>query len=182
MRANFLRQPDRLGPPLGLHHAGVVAARAGVLVGSRIRAVFPGQNAARQRAVCYDAEPIEVAGGEVLAFGLAFHSVVVGLTDDRSTHAEPVADVADFGDPPRTIVRYSEIAHLAFPDQFAHRAHRLVERRRMVFLVKIIDVDVIGAEPLQAFLRRLKYPARDSPPRLGSSPMGLASLVASTQL
>ncbi len=164
---DLLRELQRFRAPFGLHHARVVAPGAGVLVGRGIGAVFAGQHAARQRAVGHDAEAVIAAGRKVLDLGHAVHRVVIGLADDRAVDAEPVADVADLGDTPGAVVRDAEIAHLAVADQIAHRAHGLVQRRRVVFLVQVIDVDVVGAEPLQALFRRLQHPAPRQPAVIG---------------
>jgi hypothetical protein len=41
--------------------------------------------------------------------------------------------------------------------------HRLLERRAVVLLVKVVDVDVVGGEPAQAALHRSHHPfARQS--------------------
>ena len=167
MLANLLRQSQRLRPPLGLHHALVVAARAGVLVGRRIGAVLAGQHAPRQRAIGHDAEAVIAAGRKMLDLGHPVHRVVIGLAGDRAIDAEPVADVADLGDPPGPVIRDAEIAHLALLDQFAHRAHGFLQRRRMIFLVQVVDVDKVGAEPLQAFIRSLQHPAPRQPAAIG---------------
>ncbi|MHC2612069.1 hypothetical protein ACVMGF_003142 [Bradyrhizobium diazoefficiens] len=87
-----------------------------------------------------------------------------------------VADVADFGDAPGAIVRDAEIAHLARADQIAHRAHGLLQRRRMVLLVQIVDVDVVGAEPLEAFVRGLQHPAPRQPDPVGVIAHGVGEL------
>ena len=137
------------------------------LLGRRVGTVFAGQHAARQRAVRHDAETVIAAGREMLDLGHAVHCVVIGLADHRPVDAEAIADVADLGDPPGAVVRDAEIAHLAAPDQFAHRAHGLLQRRRMVFLVQIVDVDAVGAEPLQAFLGGLQHPAPRQPAAVG---------------
>ena len=70
-------------------------------------------------------------------------------------------------DAPGAIIGNPEIAHLALADQFAHRAHGLLQRRRMILLVQIVDVDEIGAEPLQAFLGGLQHPAPRQPAAIG---------------
>ena len=173
---DLLRQLQRFRPPLGLHHAGVVAARARLLVGRGVGGVFAGQHAARQRAIGHDAEAVVIAGRKMLDLGHAVHRIVIGLADHRAVDAEAVADVADFGDPPGAVVRDAEIAHLALPDQFAHRAHGLVQRRRMVFLMQIIDVDIVGAEPLQAFVGRLQHPAPRQPAAVGIVAHGVGEL------
>ena len=137
------------------------------LSGGGVGRVFAGQHAARQRAVGHDAEAVIAAGRKMLDLGHAVHGVVIGLADDRAVDADVVADVADLGDAPGAVIRDAEIAHLALAHQVAHRAHRLLQRRRMVLLVQIIDVDVVGAEPLQAFVGRLQHPAPRQPAAIG---------------
>ena len=146
------------------------------LVGRCVRAVFAGQHAARKRAIGHDAEAVITAGREVLDFGHAVHRVVIGLADDRAVDAEVIADVADLRDPPGPIIRDAEIAHLAAADQLAHRAHGLCQRRRMVFPVQIIDVDIVGAEPLQAFVGGLQHPAPRQAAPVGIVAHGIGEL------
>ena len=43
----------------------------------------------------------------------------------------------------------TEIAHLPLLDELGHRADRLLDRRVRVDAVLVVDVDVVGAEPLQ---------------------------------
>ena len=117
-----------------------------------------------------------MAGREMLDLGHAVHRVVIGLADHRAVDAEAVADVADLGDPPGAIIRDAEIAHLALPDQFAHRAHGLVQRRRVIFLMQIIDVDIVGAEPLQAFVGGLQHPASRQSAAVGIVAHGVGEL------
>ncbi len=144
-----------------------VAAGARVLAGRRIGRVFAGQHAARQRAIGDDAEPVIAAGRKVLDLRHAVHRVVIGLARHRAVDAEPVADVADLGDAPGAIVRDAEIADLAGAHQIAHRAHGLFQRRRVVFLVQEVDVDVVGAEPFQALVGRLQHPLPRQPAAIG---------------
>lgn len=164
---DLLREAQRSWPPFGLHHAGVVAACARLLVGGCIRLVLAGEHAARQGAIGHDAETVIGTGGEVLDLRHAVHGVVVRLAHRGSIDAEPVADVADLGDAPGAVVGDAEIAHLARADQVTHRAHRLFQRSRVIFLVQIVDVDVIGAEPLQALVGRLQHPTPRQPAAIG---------------
>ena len=64
MLLDLLRKLQRFRAPFSLHHALVGAARAGVLVGRGIGAVFAGQHAARQRAIGYDAEARGITAGQ----------------------------------------------------------------------------------------------------------------------
>jgi hypothetical protein len=112
----------------------------------------------------------------VLDLRHAVHRVVIGLARHRAVDAEPVADVADFGDAPGAVVRDAEIAYFSCAHQVAHRAHGLLQRRRMVFLVEVIDVDVVGAEPLQAFVGGLQHPAPRQPAAIGIVAHGVGEL------
>ncbi len=98
------------------------------------------------------------AGRQVLGLGHAVHRVVVGLADHRAVDTEPVADRGDRGDPPGAIIGDSEMTDLALANQITHRRHRRLERRVVVLLVEVIDIDVVGAETLQARIARLDDP------------------------
>lgn len=138
--------------PLGLHHAPVLPRRPRVGRGRRVGIVFAGQDAAGERRVAEHAQTVEGAGRQLLGLRGAVERMIVGLACDRPADAHPVAQRADLGDTPGAVVGHAEIAHLALADQVAHGADRLLERRRVVLLVQIVDVDVAGAEPLQAGL------------------------------
>ena len=83
----------------------------------------------------------------MLDLGHAVHGVVVGLAHHRTVDAEPVADGADLRDAPALVVRHAEMADLAGSDEVAHGAHGFGERRAQVFLMQIVDVDIVSAEP-----------------------------------
>src|SRR5581483_707005 len=100
MRADLLRELERLRAPFLLHHAPVVARGARARAGRGVGLVFAGENAARQRTVGHDAEPVELAGRQVLDLDLAIERIVMRLADHRTVDAETVADVADLGHAP----------------------------------------------------------------------------------
>src|SRR5690606_23880358 len=57
----------------------------------------------------------------------------------------------------------SYVPHLALTDQIFERPERFLEGRKLVDLVDEIDVDEVGAEPLQALLRGAdEVPAREA--------------------
>src|SRR6266536_1396619 len=94
----------------------------------------------------------------MLGFGHAVHGVVIRLADDRAIDAGAIAEAADLGHTPGPIIRNAEIADLAEANEIAHGAHRLLERCVVLLLVQIVDVQVIGAEPLQARIGCLHHP------------------------
>ena len=145
--------------------------------------VLAGQHAARQRAVGHDAEAVIAAGRQMLDLGHAVHGVVIGLADDRAVDAELVADVADLGDAPGAVVRDAEIADLARPSRdrrsrapsppAASRGPPCAGNRCRCSRCRAAS----GCPPPPACTH-----LRDSPRSLGSAPIGLATLVATTQL
>ena len=60
----------------------------------------------------------------------------------------------------RRKVRAADKADLALPHELVERAQRLLDRRLLVGPVQLIEVDPIGAQPLQARLDRMHYVAR----------------------
>src|ERR1700733_10888924 len=50
----------------------------------------------------------------------------------------------------RSRLRQTEIAHLTLRDQPRHRADRIFDRRVRIDAMLIIEVDHVGAEPLEA--------------------------------
>ena len=103
------------------------------------------------------------AGRQNLDLHHTIKRVIVGLVHDRTIDAYPIAQIADFGDAPRAIVRNAEVADLPLPQEIAERAHGFGERRRVVLFVQVIDIDVIGTEPAQAFLGGLHHPFARQP-------------------
>ena len=137
-----------------------LSARPGarILRGLRARLVLAGEHAARERRIAHHAEPVVGAGRKLLDFGDAIERVIIGLVHDRPIDAHLVAQIADLGDAPGAMVRHAEVADLAVRCSVAERAHGLGERRVVILLVQIEDVDVVGAEPAQAFLARTASP------------------------
>ena len=109
----------------------------------------------------------------MLDLGHAVHGVVIGLAHHRAVDAKPVADGADFRNAPAFVVRHAEMADLAGADEVAHCVHGLGERRVQVFLVQIVNVDVVGAEPAQARVDCAHGPLTREAARVRSLPHGI---------
>ena len=159
VRLDRLRHRDRLVAEFGLHHPTILARDAGVRRRRGAGRVFAGEHAARQRAVGHDADAVVIAGRQDLDLGHAVHRVVVGLADDRLRHAEVGAQGDDLGDAPAAIVGHAEVSDLPGSDQIADRFDRLDQRRVGIVLVQVVDVDVVGGEPLQAVVAGADDPA-----------------------
>ncbi len=136
--------------PLRLHHAPVLPPGARALLGRHAGAVFPGQHAARERAVGEDAEPELPAGRQVLHFGHAVQRVVVGLADHRPVDSGLVAQMAQRGDTPGAMIGDAEMADFPGTDEVGDRMDHRLQRGAVVLPVQIENVDDLGAEPLQA--------------------------------
>ncbi|KAG1252871.1 hypothetical protein G6F65_017724 [Rhizopus arrhizus] len=150
---------QRFRPPLGLLHA--LVATAGTAVGwrRRVHGVLAREHAARQRAVRNDTQAVVARGGQLLDFGRAIDDVVERLAGDRTVDAELVGDARHFGNAPAAEIGQAEVPHLALADQVAHGAYAFFERQARDCAMEIQQVDVVGAQALEAGLHRLVDPA-----------------------
>ena len=163
MPPDLLRERERFRPPFRLHHPPVLPPGAAILRCRRVRIVFPREDAARERAVREHAQPEIGAGRQMLRLDHPVERVIIGLAHHRPVDAELVAQPADLGHAPGAVVGDAEIADLPVPHEIAHRPHGLAERRLVILLVEVVDVDVVGAEPAQARLRRAHHPFARQP-------------------
>ena len=110
----------------------------------------------------------------------AVHRVVIGLAHDRAADAHLVADAADFGDAPGAMVGDAEMPDFSGADEIGDGADRLVERRRVILFMQVVNVD----ESVPRRLRLKSAPRRAicaTAPAFRPWPIGLPTLVASTQ-
>src|SRR4029077_12018631 len=70
----------------------------------------------------------------------------------------------------------AEVTDLALLLQQAERPHRLGERRLVVLLMQVKDVDVVGAEPAPAFLAALPPPLARQPAMVRPGPANVSEL------
>ena len=61
-------------------------------------------------------------------------------------------DAVGFGDLPRVKVGTAEVADLAGTDQVIGSAERFLDRRVRIGAVELVEVDVVEAQALEAFL------------------------------
>jgi two-component system OmpR family sensor kinase len=123
--------------------------------GGRPVAVLAGEEAAGQRGVRQDAEAL--AHGELLQralVGAPVHQVVVRLQGDEPGDPELVGDPQRLGQPLGREVRGRDVPGLAVGDDLAERGDRLLQRGLLVVLVRVVQVDVVGAEPLERVVDR----------------------------
>ena len=101
-----------------------------------------------------------VAGGQIVGLGRAVEHVVVGLRHDRPRHAQPVGDADHVGDLPAAEIGKAPMADGALGDQLAQRTDHLVQRRRLVVEMQVVEVDRLGLQPLARHLRGPGDPGR----------------------
>ena len=77
----------------------------------------------------------------------AVQRIVIGLADNRAIDTERIANAANFGDAPCTMVRDAKIANLAGAYEITHGMNSLFQRRLVIFLMEIIDIDEISPKP-----------------------------------
>ena len=87
--------------------------------------------------------------------------MVLGLRRDERREVGRVDDAGRLGDAPALEVRAADVAQLAVAHEVVEGAQRLVERRRRVRPVQLVEVDVVRAEPPQRALEGVD----DVPPR-----------------
>jgi hypothetical protein len=92
----------------------------------------------------------------MLDLHLAIQHIVQRLTCGRPVDASLVAQPAELSHAPAPVIRHSEMANLAGTNQIGEPMHRLAQRRRMVLLVQIQEVNVVHRKPPKASLHRIE--------------------------
>ena len=128
---------------------------AAFAIARRARAVFAGQQPARHRRPDHQAELFLVEQWHDLAFQVAAGDRVVGLHRLEAGKALAVGYAQRLGDAPGLPVGNADIAHLAAGDEVVERPQRLVDRRHRVGAVQLVEIDMIGLQPLQAAIDRV---------------------------
>ena len=100
-----------------------------------------------------------VRGGEQLDLGLAVHEVVIGLQRDGRRHVELPAQMPDVRDVPGAHVGEPPLADLALADQVAEGGNGLLPGRVGIDAVRVVEIDVVGLQALQAGLDRAHHVA-----------------------
>src|ERR1700674_3260813 len=131
--------------PLGV----VVAVRAAGLAQALAAAAIAGQEAAGEGTPWDDPESLLAAERQHLPLLLAIDQVVVVLHGDEAGPTMPVGEIERLGELPGVHARGAEVAGLACPHHVMERFQRLLDRRRGVPAMDLVEVDVVGAEAAQ---------------------------------
>ena len=125
--------------------------------------------------------PCASQAGMTSAWIAAVQQVVVHLGRDRPGQVRGAGRPVGVGDLPGREVAVADVADLARADQVVERPERLLDRRRRVRGVDLVEVDVVGPEAAQAVLDRPDDPAaRRAPLVRASRSSGMPNLVART--
>src|SRR2546428_118985 len=151
------------GPELALVPVTLPVARAGRRVREArarhragLAAMLAGEEAASHRVVSDHAQSLLRAEREQLALDLAVEKVVAGL------HAGEARQTANLASPQRArhlireVVRAADVTRLARAHHVVERAQALVDRRRRIGMVELVEVHVVGAKPAQRALDRVE--------------------------
>ena len=111
---------------------------------------------AGDRVVGDDADALLAAEREHLPLDLAEEQVVAGLDGVEAGQPERLAAA----DGPHQLVgqevRAADVADLALVDEIVEGAQRLVDRRRRVIAVELVEVDVVGLQASQRGIDRVE--------------------------
>jgi len=162
-----LGEDQGLGAELGLQHPFVAAPRPRAVRRLGVGEVFPRENTPCQRAVRNDADAVVPAGGQDLHLGHPVYGVVVGLADHWPGHAQGLGDADQFGDAPARIVVEAPVADLSRRQQVVHGTQSLLQRRRRIVEVEVVDIDVVGVEAAEAVIDGAVQPFAPQPPHVG---------------
>ena len=125
--------------------------------------VLARQQAAGERAPHQHAELLVDRDRDQLVFGLARLQRVVDLLRHERDAAFAARDLERLHHVPAGEVGAADVAHLARAHERVERLERLLERRQPVPLVDLIEVDDVGAQPLEArFAGADEVPARQA--------------------
>src|SRR5579883_1542088 len=113
------------------------------------------QEPARHRAIGQQADALGLAERDHLALVLAPEQIVVMLHRRERAEAAQSGRVDGLGELPARHVGRADVEHLAPAHQMIERADHLVDIGRRIPDVGLVEIDVVGAEPLQRGLAGL---------------------------
>src|SRR5581483_3280803 len=117
-------------------------------------AVLAGQEPAREREERQHADAEALARGEDLVLDAALDERVVVLRADEAGEVALARGRVRLLDLRRGVVRRADVAHLAFLHELVQGGERLLDRRALVGLVHLVDVDHVGAQAAERAVDR----------------------------
>ena len=125
------------------------------------RTVFSGQEARLQREVGDDADVVGLARRHQLPLDAALEQVVVGLHRHERVEVQRPRRLQRLDEVPAVEVRAADVAHLPRPHQVVEGPQGLLDGRRAVHRVHLVEVEIVGLKAAQAAFEL----AEDVPPR-----------------
>jgi len=124
-------------------------------VARRVAAVLAGQEARGERGVRRDADPpLEAEVLQAVLIARAVEQVVARLQDAEAGEAALLGDPQRLAQPVLRVVRRPDRSHEALAHELVEGAQRLLERRREVVVVRVVEVEALDAEARERSLRR----------------------------
>ena len=114
--------------------------------------VLPGKESPAEGAPDEDADPVVLGKGLELVLEAASHEAVVHLRGDELLQAQALLHVDGGGALPGKIIAEPDMADLALADQVIQRPQGLLQGRAGIPAVHLVQVDVVGLQPLEARL------------------------------
>ncbi len=111
-----------------------------------------GQDAARERAPRNDADAFGLAEGIHLPLFLAVEEVIVVLHGHEAGPAVGIGNGQHLRELPREHRRRPDVERLALAHDVVERLKRFLHRRMRVEAMNLVEIDVVGLQPAQAFV------------------------------
>jgi hypothetical protein len=92
------------------------------------------------------------AAGSKSFLDVAHDEAVFVLAGNEAADIHRARDIFGFRDAPGRKIRIADVADLALANEVVERTQRLLDRRQRIIVVLLVEIDVVGLQPLQARL------------------------------
>ena len=150
-RGDLVQRVERRGAALGEVIAGPLGARGRDLRAAR--PVFSGEESRGQPVVGQHGQVVRVRDGRERALEVPLDEVVVRLEHGELGQPELALQLKRRGEPLRRVVGRRDVPDHALLDERVEGAQRLLQRRVGVVPVRVIQIDVVGLQPLERGMR-----------------------------
>ncbi len=115
-----------------------------------VAAIFPAQQATRQRAPDHQPDAFALHHWYQFALQITSGDGVIGLQRRETGQTQSLGNAQRFGDLPRGPVRDTDVAHVAVLHQVIQGIKHLFHRRCGVETVKLVEIDMVELHTAQA--------------------------------
>ena len=166
--ATWFERLERGAAALGEVLAGPLGARRVDLRAAR--PVLAGQEPAGQRVVGQHGQVPLVRDGRERALVVPLDKVVVRLQHREFGEPQLALQPECLGQPLRRVVGGGDVPDHPVGDQGVERAQRLLERRLLIVVVHVVQVDIVGLQPVEGGVRLAADIVRPQVPVPGVTP------------